>query len=474
MANNFRLSPQVQQIQAMSPYIDILTNAPLTFFREPPTEVQCSSHPQHENPVPTRWKDAGSWGARHLHDNAPFTLWVEEARTFRSPTKEETQWVLQTFEAQHMGMSGWYMWIETSNPPKPIPLTVGCTPVMFVDVRPTIPIPKSPYPNPRLQDPCPGVYWPKMSFPTREQNAKVLTSLVAFANVRAIIYLPCWTIVELYSGDGRVYEPRSLPGRVAGRTTLYHHTGKPFYCDIQSRTRARLLDPAQHVSSPMPQDNSNYLRGQKLTPGCRVESGYGPIDSPFQFATAATTLGVKLRNVRGQERVTVAHHSFLHSGEVWHPKTNDDLVGTVVDTRPELDVALVHFTSAASARFTNSCYFQAEPTRSLKPGDTIQAGSWSEVDGMSSGLVSLLTVGKYFRRPQRPPGWAEIPFEYWRPDSVHTVFGAINPVIAEEISGAPIVEVESRAVTGFFHLFNGLDCISAHLDDLIAEGWHVV
>ncbi|KAJ5477465.1 hypothetical protein N7539_007609 [Penicillium diatomitis] len=113
------------------------------------------------------------------------------------------------------------------------------------------------------------------------------------------------------------------------------------------------------------------VRGQQLTPGRRVESGYGPLDSLYQSAIAATILGVNLRNLRGQERVTVAHHGSLHSEEVWHPKLYEDLFSSVADTRPEIDVALGCLTPAASASFTKSCLFQAEPPRSLKPGNMI-------------------------------------------------------------------------------------------------------
>lgn len=76
-------------------------------------------------------------------------------------------------------------------------------------------------------------------------------------------------------------------------------------------------------------------------------------------------------------------------------------------------------TPAASASFTNECDFQAEPPRSLIPGDMIEAGSWSEVDGMSSGLVSLMAYGKYFMAPFRPEGSPAIPFERWKAMSVN-------------------------------------------------------
>lgn len=349
---------------------------------------------------------------------------------------------------------------------------------MFVGIGacPIEAIPESPYPNPRIQDPCPTLTWPKMAFPTKEQNITLLTALEPFANIRAILYLPNWTIVELRYGDGRVYEPRSLPGIVAGRTTLYHHAEGPFYHRMRSQTRARFIDHAQHMNSPepLPQDDSNYLRRLCLTPGCRVESGLGSPGSGYGSVNSATTLGVKLHNVHGEEMVTVAQHGFLLSNVVYHPRVGEDMIGTVSDTCPELDIAFVKLTPAASASFTNECNFQAEPPRSLMPGDMIEAGSWSKVDGMSSGLVNLMAYGKYFLEPVRPVGHPAIPSERWKAISVNAVFGAINSTISEGTCGAPIVECGNGGVTGFFHLSDGTNCLRIHLDDLIAEGWQVV
>jgi hypothetical protein len=315
-----------------------------------------------------------------------------------------------------------------------------------------------------------------MAFPTKEQNIRLLTALEPFASIRAVLYLPSWTVVELRYGDGRVYEPESLPGIVAGRTTLYHHAEGPFYHNMRGQTRARFIDPAQYMNNanPLPQDDCNYLRRLCLTPGCRIESGLSSADSGYESVNTATTIGVKLRNVQGEEVVTAAHHGVLLSNEVRHPKVGEDMIGTVSDTRPELDIAFVKLTPAASASFTNECNFQAEPPRSLKPGDMIEAGSWSEVDGMSSGLVSLMAYGKYFMTPVRADGYPEIPFEQWKAMSVNAIFGAVNSTISEGICGAPIVECETGGVTGFFHLSDGTNCLSVHLDDLIAEGWQVV
>ncbi|CAG8932489.1 unnamed protein product [Penicillium salamii] len=89
-----------------------------------------------------------------------------------------------------------------------------------------------------------------------------------------------------------------------------------------------------------------------------------------------------------------------------------------------------------------------------------KAGSWSEVDGMSSGLISLMAIGRRFEAPERPPGHPV----------VNAIFGAMNPTISEGACGAPIVQCESGEVAGFFHLSDGTNCLTADLDDLIAKG----
>jgi hypothetical protein len=83
-----------------------------------------------------------------------------------------------------------------------------------------------------------------MAFPTLEQNIALLTALQPIVNVRVILYMPHWTIVELEYGDGRVYKPNSLPGTVGRRTTLYHHAEALFYNSMKNMTRERCVDPA--------------------------------------------------------------------------------------------------------------------------------------------------------------------------------------------------------------------------------------
>ncbi|KGO51703.1 hypothetical protein PEX1_064730 [Penicillium expansum] len=305
-----------------------------------------------------RWQNPGGWGARHINDPAPFTLWDDVNRRYRGPTKEEYQWIDNKFRQRRIFISGWCIGIEIDNPPNPLPLTLGCMPVMFVENIDHIPmsLPNALYSNPQAPDPCPHHHWPEMEFPTDADNIAFLKALELLANVRAVVYLPWWTVVELEYGDNRVYDCRSLPGTVAGRTAYYHHEEAPFYESMKTRTRHRQFEPAQ----------------------------------------------------------------------------------------------------------------QEEPPWKLLEGKYIKAGSWAEVDSMSSGLVSLLSYGKVFQKPTQ--GNAKIPFERWQSYNLQVCWGVVNEAISDSISGAQIISCKNGAVTGFFDLFDGIHCLSAHLDDLVAEG----
>lgn len=186
-------------------------------------------------------------------------------------------------------------------------------------------------------------------------------------------------------------------------------------------------------------------------------------------------VGIKIRNLAGEEMLTVANHGFLSSKEVYHPFVNGgDLIGEVVDARPELEITLVKLTPAVSSSFTNSCYFQAEPPTRLLEVSQVSQGSWSEVDGMSSGLFSMMNIGTQIMQAKRPAGDPELEFEEWDTRSVHFLFGNVNKVISDGVCGAPIVDIASGGVSGFFHPSDGVLAYSAVLDDLVAEGWGLV
>ncbi|KAJ5901232.1 hypothetical protein N7504_007225 [Penicillium tannophilum] len=175
---------------------------------------------------------------------------------------------------------------------------------------------------------------------------------------------------------------------------------------MKDKSRVRVLDPQQDMdaSRPLPQDYANYLRDSFLTPGCRLECGFGDPGSANEFAKVATTSGVRIVNSHGDHALTVAIHGFLLSDEVYHPRTTADKIGEVFETRPELDISLVSLTPVASESYKNSLYFQAELPRVLLGGNQIEQGTWSEIDGMSSGLVTVMAYGTMDMKPKRPPG----------------------------------------------------------------------
>ncbi|KGO68598.1 hypothetical protein PITC_072800 [Penicillium italicum] len=478
IASLIRLSPHVQLIQQISPYTNVYDDTPVSPLRARENTQHVRNMLPHSHPEQKRWKNPGGWGARHLNDTAPFTLWDEQNHKFRHPSRKDWTWIRSKFGEGTVYISGWLICMETDSPPQPIPLTLGTMPVIFVRPGESFmePIPSSGYSNPRVPDPCPTVRWPRLTNPTKSQTVAVLTAIAPLARVRAAIFLPAWTVFELEFGDGQNYEKQSLPGVVAGRTALYHHGDEPFSSAMGSLTRPRFIDPCQ-VSAPgaAPQDDSNYLQRSVLTPGCRIESDFKPPGTPNEFTSAATTCGIRIRNLAGEETLTIANHGSLSSEEVYHPSVNGgDLIGEVVDARPELDIALVKLTPAASSNFTNSCYFQAEPPTRLLEMSQISQGSWSEVDGMSSGLFSMMNIGTQTMQPKRPAGHPELDFEEWDTRSVGFLFGNVDRAISDGVCGAPIVDIESGGVFGFFHLSDGVFAYSAVLDDLVAEGWGLV
>ncbi|KAJ5473279.1 hypothetical protein N7475_002845 [Penicillium sp. IBT 31633x] len=463
IASPIRLSSHVQCIQQSSPYTDIYGHAPVSPLRTRENTQHSQHMLPHSHPEQKRWANPGGWGARHLNDVAPFTLWDEQNHKFRHPSRQDWTWIRRKFGEGTVHISAWLICMETASPPQPIPLTLGTMPV--ISVRPgemfRVPIPLSGFSNHRVLDPCPTVRWPKLTNPTKRQIVAVLTAIAPLARVRAAIFLPAWTIFELEFGDGRSYKEKSLPGVVAGRTALYHHGDEPFTNTMRSLTRPRFIDPSQvSAAGATPQDDSNYLRRSMPQPNLQM---------------LQPRVGIKIRNLAGEEMLTVANHGFLSSKEVYHPFVNGgDLIGEVVDARPELEITLVKLTPAVSSSFTNSCYFQAEPPTRLLEVSQVSQGSWSEVDGMSSGLFSMMNIGTQIMQAKRPAGDPELEFEEWDTRSVHFLFGNVNKVISDGVCGAPIVDIASGGVSGFFHPSDGVLAYSAVLDDLVAEGWGLV
>lgn len=117
------------------------------------------SHPD----PPPKWTNPSGYGARHVNDTAPFTLWDKDRQRFRLPTPVERAWLTNFYKP----LSWWFCFprviITTENPPLPVPLTVACVTAIFT---PPEPVPKplagsSPCVGPRIPDPCKGIKWPR-------------------------------------------------------------------------------------------------------------------------------------------------------------------------------------------------------------------------------------------------------------------------------------------------------------------------
>jgi hypothetical protein len=325
------------------------------------------------------------------------------------------------------------MVIETSTPPEPVPLTVACIPTIFVPPgqgrKHTFAL--APYGSGRVRDPCPHLSWGRMRTPTNSQMVDVISVLMELVNIKKVHFFPASIVVEIVYGDGRVYKRKSLPALMAGLVITYHHDSVSFFEPMKDHIRERLLDPAQHLpGSNIPQDGTNYLREPSwriLNPGVRVSTG--AVTGSGTYANAVqSTCGILLR--KGIAQPTPAY-------------------------------------------FSNQTYFQAEPPKRLVDTSNLVVGTWFEVDGMSTGMLSFQYLINSWECPVQPPGHPQIPVLKWKRDITFRIFGASSPQLMDGLCGAPFVEVETGNVAGFFHLANGDWAECATLDDVVAEGWDV-
>lgn len=463
----------------LSPVKTRRAGAPFVNFPSPPT------HHAHLAPRIRMWQDnatGNGWGVRHIADRAPFNLWLEEVHEFRFPSKEEKQWISQTYSAQAIGHFGNFFVVETAIPPSPLPLTTGGMPTMFVPIRKPGELLYDPftlhhnqvYASPRIEDPIKTFKLSHWIDPSKEQMKEISFALSQLASVKRITYVWKFTIVEL-EVDGRTYENRSLPDVVAGCTTLYHHSSEPYWRGMSQR-RWIVPDPTMDV-----QDDSNYLSvgSQQLCPGVRLSSPYYDTNGQPQ-ASMSTTAGVLLRN-GPSVRMTCALHGWPNSNEVYHPEArNGQLIGMITERYDAHDIGLINL--HPSIRFTNSTYFDAIPPRRLLTSEDTRntRGSWYVADGMSTGCVAMIQAGIIDELPPRPPGHVETSFAQWQEETsvyskLYAMIGATGGAadVADGLRGAPIVEdsAESQGVGGFVQYQDGNYCIAPCLDQLVADGW---
>lgn len=475
---------RVQELQSTPTYVDIypMIASHHTIVTNQTELSPCDhAHPP-QSSFSRRWRGRKGFGVRHVNDDIPFSLWNEQAERFRPAARTEMSYIIERYNAERVNFFEWILMVETLDPPNPVPLTVAGMPARFVspgEGRVNL-YGLAPYPSRRIPDPCPQVNWGNKMSPTKDQMCAVISAISEVAHIRRVNFLPATIVVETEHGDGRKYLPKSLPGVVANRATTYHHDAESFLNSMRSHTHERILDPAQYFPGPaigpLPQDATDYINEPGwgiLSPGMRISTGYAAESGIFAETNLSTTSGILLR--KGASCcITVANHGFPDLQRVFHPAPYGNQIGDIIDRYPELDIAMVQLTPANFSRYTNNAYFQAEPPRRFAENADMVPGSWFEMDGMSTGMLSLMYSGTALEKPIRPPGHPPIPFHLWQHKNLFNMFGATSPQLVEGSYGAPLVEEETGLVAGFFHLAAGDWAECAAVDDLVAEGWEIV
>lgn len=474
-----RCSSEVTNLRQRTAYVNFLS--PLILSRAsavPPAKVRFER---------TAWETIEEgFGSRHLCDSAPFTLWDKEKQDFRHPTPIEKNWIVSRYRATAISVRWPIIVIETAEPPSPLPLTVECIAAVFVpparsaDSNETI----SPlyaaariqlttnYASPRIPDPVSTFRLKAWTYPTRQQREHIIQALYSIVSIKRVSFFWPYIIAELHVDD-RVYGRHTLPGKVAGCSTFYHHSETSFWHDMTLRTRERLIDPKSGV-----QDCTNYLENGncELCPGVRLESAPVTDEGPYTTLSRTTTAGVMLRNTDGQVRMSASNHGFPESDQVFHPSTDGCRIGEVTERWLAQDTALVKLDT--SVAFSNNSYFEAQsPKRLLRSQEMEESryGKWFSADGMSTGLVFLFLQGvsSYEARRPSPPRPIMIDFAEWVTENMFHMIGPTGGTAKDGLCGAPIVDDDAGdgAVAGFFQLANNEICLSPVLDEIIDRGW---
>lgn len=471
-----RRSPQIRNLRDQTPCVNF--QSPLT-----PCSDSCGSHQVQIFQREAWRKVEEGYGSRHLHDTAPFTLWNSDEHDFRPPTHIETSWILNRYRASTVYVEWPVLYVETNFPPNPVPVTVACVAVRFVppssssssyrDFYQSIPSVNTSFASPRIPDPISAFNVKAWHLPTSNQQREIINALSNLMNVKAVNFFWPYLIVEL-DMDAVIYQNHSLPGRVAGFTTIYHRSVNSIWHEMELRTRQRVIDPTSGV-----QDTTNYLEqgDYTLRPGVRVSSAPGTDEGPYATESYSTTAGVLLRNSDGRVRMTVANHGFPASTQVFHPSIGGSRIGEIDERWLAQDVALVELDP--SIKFDNSYYFEAQnPVRLLRSNEVrSKAGKWFGVDGMSTGLIFLFLRGVRLHKADRPGGPVPVQTEFseWNEESLFQTLGPSGGNLRDGIRGAPIVEDEGiGGVAGCFQLGSVEWCLSPVLDEIIDRGWGVL
>ncbi|MCJ1240729.1 hypothetical protein MMC14_008733 [Varicellaria rhodocarpa] len=443
-----------------------------------------SLHAQPDSATQNHWSGFRSYGGRHKHDEAPFSLWDEDDKDFRLPTTLESKWLETRYHATAIDFQFPVIVIETSSPPHPLPLTVAAVAAKFVlpppepirnasgmrlrpifDARPM----KDPtdYTGLRSQNDPLDFAFKKWIRPTDHQLQLLAEAISRVCSPRRVHILCPRIIVELRCDDERTYQARSLRRSLGGYAVHYYHSKDSAFEGLCVQGKERPISP-----TALTQDTCNYLQElDMLCPGIQVSFANATKTGPYAQVSVPTTAGILLRNNHGQQRLTVSNQGFLNNEQVFHPIHHGTRIGEIDNRWEHLDVALVKLNP--SVIFTNTSYTEAKVPRHLLRSCEIHDGKHFAVDGISAGFVFLQVQGLSMYFPERPRSATEIDFTKF---TIFRRLGTSDDVPWEGMCGAAIVEDDAYhgVVAGFFHMGNADYAMAPCLDEIIDCSWGVV
>lgn len=214
-------------------------------------------------------------------------------------------------------------------------------------------------------------------------------------------------------------------------------------------------------------DSSTY---ETLRPGVMFGSGKDE-GSNSEFLT---TSGVKVRDNTGRCFITAASHGLPKNDNlVYHPDTNGQVVGRIVDRIPETDIALISlshdkhyenetFSGDVVGGTIDSIRIQGVRTTDLRHGDVVS------MNNPFTGYVDGLYVGTEFSRiptDEATTDWTTVNWVYFG-NGIEPVNGSCGSAILDE----------NGYVVSFFRFmlddFSGLG-IGTAASTLLNHGYHI-
>ena len=206
-----------------------------------------------------------------------------------------------------------------------------------------------PYPNSQRSDLL-SLPLPLYLIPSHQQCYEIISLLDLEVDIRAIHFLPPQIIVELDNASGKKYDRHSLPSKACGIPIQYHESNERFWKGSSQRVYERLITPTDSVV-----DNSDYLfsHPHKISPGVCLASSLIMEGNLPTSKCLGTSAGLFLQ--KGNKRyVSVAHHGFPDSPEVYHPTPTGRRIGQITDRFPVWDLAFAQLDPSISFSTTTT------------------------------------------------------------------------------------------------------------------------